>query len=89
MTPEIERELAFRFWLTSEEIRWVEERWSRSPVSLMQAHSRACVTAAKGRTLLPTPMYKLAEVEVSEGATDKVQTGVLEDNSRRRRWWWP
>lgn len=34
-------------------------------------------------------MYKLAEVEVPEGATDKVQTGVLEDNSRRRRWWWP
>lgn len=44
---------------------------------------------AEGRTLLQRFVYKLAEVEIPEGATDTLQRGVLEDNRRRRRWWWP
>lgn len=54
LTPETKRALALQFGLILGEIRWVEANWSSSEVvPVMQARARACVTAAKGRSLLP------------------------------------
>lgn len=90
LTDETKQELAERFGLTLPEIRCVESECVR-PVSVrvLQARARACVSLAEGKTLLQRFAYKLAEVEIPEGATEKLQCGVLEDDSRRRHWWWP
>lgn len=90
LTSPTRQELATRFGLTPSEIRCLEDGRNQ-PVSVrvLQARARACVKLAEGRTLLQRFVYKLAEAEIPEGATDTLQRGVLEDNRRRRRWWWP
>lgn len=88
LSTETTGELAERLGLTSTEIQCVEAEYS-SPVSVrvLQARARACVSLAEGRTLLQRFVYKLAEVEIPEGATEKLQRGVLENSRRRRSWW--
>lgn len=89
LTSPTRQELVTRFGLTPSEIRCLEDGRNQ-PVSVrvLQARARACVKLAEGRTLLQRFVYKLAEAEIPEGATDTLQRGVLEDNSRRRQWWW-
>lgn len=90
LTPATQQELVTRFGLTPSEVRCIEDGWTQ-PVSVrvLQARARACVKLAEGRTLLQRFVYKLAEAEIPEGATDTLQRGVLEDNRRWRHWWWP
>lgn len=90
LTSPTRQELVTRFGLTPSEIRCIEDGWTQ-PVSVrvLQARARACVKLAEGRTLLQRFVYKLAEAEIPEGATDTLQRGVLENTKRRRQWWCP
>lgn len=86
LTTETTRELAERLELTPTEIQCIEAEY-RWPVSVrvLQARARACVSLAEGHTLLQRFVYKLAEVEIPEGATSTLQRGVLENTTRRRQ----
>ncbi len=89
LTHATQQKLVKRFALTPSEIRCIEDGWNQ-PVSVrvLQARARACVKLAEGRTLLQRFVYKLAEAEIPEGATDTLQHGVLDNTKRRQQRWW-